>query len=159
MKRFLDFVISAFAIIILSPLLITVAAMVKVASPGQVLFRQQRIGKNFRPFNIYKFRTMVREAPNRGTDITFGDDPRITRLGRILRKTKIDELPQLLNVLRGDMSLVGPKAGSSPIWLICFAKIMMIFSKCGRALPTLPRLNIVTRPPCSVKPKIQRKNI
>jgi len=109
MKRFLDFVISAFAIIIISPLLIIVAAMVKVSSPGQILFRQQRIGKYFRPFNIYKFRTMVKEAPNRGTDITFGEDPRITRLGRVLRKTKIDELPQLFNVLKGDMSLVGPR--------------------------------------------------
>jgi len=109
MKRFLDILISVLAIILLSPLLIIVALAVKAASAGPIFFRQQRMGKNFRPFYIYKFRTMVKDAPKLGTAITFGDDPRITRLGRFLRKTKIDELPQLFNVLKGEMSLVGPR--------------------------------------------------
>jgi lipopolysaccharide/colanic/teichoic acid biosynthesis glycosyltransferase len=109
MKRTLDFVISGLAILVLSPLLIVVAAAVKAASPGPIFFRQERIGRDFHPFKIYKFRSMIKEAPTKGTAITFGDDPRITRLGRLLRKTKVDELPQLINVLKGDMSLVGPR--------------------------------------------------
>jgi lipopolysaccharide/colanic/teichoic acid biosynthesis glycosyltransferase len=82
---------------------------VKLDSPGPVLFVQQRVGRNFRNFGILKFRTMVNDAEQRGGQITFGADPRITRLGRILRKTKLDELPQLWNVLRGEMSVVGPR--------------------------------------------------
>jgi len=74
-----------------------------------VLFRQERIGRAFRPFVMVKFRSMVRDAPQRGGPITFGNDARITRVGRLLRKTKIDELPQLFNVLKGEMSLVGPR--------------------------------------------------
>jgi lipopolysaccharide/colanic/teichoic acid biosynthesis glycosyltransferase len=74
-----------------------------------VFFLQRRIGRGFRPFAIYKFRTMVVDAPRHGGALTVGDDPRITRMGRILRRTKIDELPQLINVLKGDMSLVGPR--------------------------------------------------
>ncbi len=88
---------------------VLVAAAVKVTSAGPVFFRQERVGRRFRLFRIYKFRTMVQDAPLQGGQITFGDDPRITRIGRILRKTKIDELPQLINVLVGDMSLVGPR--------------------------------------------------
>lgn len=108
-KRLID-VVAAFAgLAILSPVLLVAAAVVRLSSPGPVLFRQQRIGRGFRPFTIYKFRTMVVDAPNRGAAITCGDDPRITSVGRFLRKTKIDELPQLLNVLLGDMSLVGPR--------------------------------------------------
>jgi len=93
----------------LSPLFVAVAFSIKLDSPGPVFFRQERIGRRFRSFRIYKFRTMVEDAPRRGSAITFGEDPRITRVGRILRKTKVDELPQLINVLRGDMSIVGPR--------------------------------------------------
>lgn len=85
------------------------ALAIKLDSPGPVLFVQQRVGRNFRPFGIYKLRTMVADAPMRGGQITFGADPRITRVGRWLRKTKLDELPQLANVLLGHMSLVGPR--------------------------------------------------
>src|SRR5262249_55066954 len=92
-----------------SPVLAVAALAVRVDSPGPILFKQQRIGRNFRPFWMYKFRTMVVDAPKRGGPLTAGADPRITRVGRWLRKSKIDELPQLVNVLVGDMSLVGPR--------------------------------------------------
>jgi lipopolysaccharide/colanic/teichoic acid biosynthesis glycosyltransferase len=109
MKRTIDILAAGTGLVLLSPLLLLLAALVKLSSLGPVFFRQQRIGQGFRPFWIYKFRTMVQDAPARGRAITVGDDPRITRVGRFLRRTKLDELPQLLNVLRGDMSLVGPR--------------------------------------------------
>ncbi len=109
MKRLTDMVSAAVGLVLLSPLLALVAVLVRWGSPGPALFRQERMGRNFRPFQILKFRTMVRDAPQRGGPITFGADPRITPLGSLLRKTKLDELPQLINVLKGDMSLVGPR--------------------------------------------------
>lgn len=109
MKRFFDIVMSAIGLILLSPFLALVAIVVKMTSSGPVFFRQERMGRGGRPFCILKFRTMVQDAPKLGGQITVGDDPRITRIGRLLRKTKLDELPQLLNVLKGDMSLVGPR--------------------------------------------------
>jgi lipopolysaccharide/colanic/teichoic acid biosynthesis glycosyltransferase len=109
MKRLFDLTVSAAGLLILSPVLLLVALLIKLDSQGPVFFRQERIGRNFRPFSIYKFRTMVVDAPQRGAAITAGGDPRITRFGRLLRKSKIDELPQLINVLRGEMSLVGPR--------------------------------------------------
>jgi lipopolysaccharide/colanic/teichoic acid biosynthesis glycosyltransferase len=109
MKRLIDIAASTVGIVFLSPLLLVAAALVRLSSPGPVLFRQVRIGRGFRPFTILKFRTMVVDAPKLGAAITCGDDPRITAIGRFLRKTKLDELPQLFNVLRGDMSLVGPR--------------------------------------------------
>jgi lipopolysaccharide/colanic/teichoic acid biosynthesis glycosyltransferase len=108
-KRLLDIVASGIGLAILSPLLAVVALLVKCTSRGPVFFRHERIGKNFQPFHVLKFRSMVHDSPRRGGPITFGDDPRITRFGAMLRKTKIDELPQLLNVFRGEMSLVGPR--------------------------------------------------
>jgi lipopolysaccharide/colanic/teichoic acid biosynthesis glycosyltransferase len=113
-KRAFDFIASLLGLILLSPLLLLVGLFVKLDSPGPVLFRQERIGKGFRPFRIYKFRTMVHDAHRRGGPITFGADPRITRLGQILRRTKIDEFPQLINVLRGEMSFVGPRPEVQP---------------------------------------------
>jgi lipopolysaccharide/colanic/teichoic acid biosynthesis glycosyltransferase len=108
-RRALDVAASACGLVLLAPLLAGVALLVKLTSPGPVLFRQERVGKQFQRFFIYKFRTMVPDAPRRGGPITFGNDPRITRLGAVLRRFKLDELPQLFNVLRGDMSLVGPR--------------------------------------------------
>jgi lipopolysaccharide/colanic/teichoic acid biosynthesis glycosyltransferase len=108
-KRLFDILVSALALILASPILLIAAIAVKLSSPGPILFRQKRVGRNFQPFWIYKFRTMVVDAPQRGAQITAGADPRITRVGRLLRKTKLDELPQLWNVLRGDMSFVGPR--------------------------------------------------
>ncbi len=109
MKRIFDIIAAFMGLVLLFIPGVLVAAAVKVTSAGPVFFRQERVGRRFRLFRIYKFRTMVQDAPLQGGQITFGDDPRITRIGRILRKTKIDELPQLINVLVGDMSLVGPR--------------------------------------------------
>jgi lipopolysaccharide/colanic/teichoic acid biosynthesis glycosyltransferase len=95
--------------VLLSPLFGAIALAIKLDSPGPVFFRQERIGRRFQPFLIYKFRTMVQEAPRLGAPITSGDDRRVTRVGRFLRRMKLDELPQLINVLRGHMSLVGPR--------------------------------------------------
>ena len=108
-KRAFDILVSVAGLIVLLPLLLLVATAIKLDSSGPVFFRQWRVGRRFRRFGIYKFRTMIDDALDRGLPITVGRDSRITRVGKILRKTKIDELPQLLNVLKGDMSLVGPR--------------------------------------------------
>jgi exopolysaccharide biosynthesis polyprenyl glycosylphosphotransferase len=119
-KRMLDLTISSIAIILLSPVLLIVAGLIKLTSPGPVLFVQKRLGLNKRRFNVYKFRTMVVDAEKRMSEIEhlnevsgpvfkIRNDPRVTPIGRFLRKASIDELPQLFNVLRGDMSLVGPR--------------------------------------------------
>jgi len=109
MKRVFDFIAASAGLLFLSPIMLCAALMIKLDSRGPVFFKQERVGKNFRPFLIYKFRTMVVHAQLKGSLITFSDDPRITRAGHFLRKAKIDELPQLINVLKGDMSLVGPR--------------------------------------------------
>jgi lipopolysaccharide/colanic/teichoic acid biosynthesis glycosyltransferase len=85
------------------------ALLIKLDSRGPVFFKQKRVGKDFRPFSIYKFRTMVVDAERKGSLVTISEDPRITRAGHFLRMSKMDELPQLINVLKGDMSLVGPR--------------------------------------------------
>jgi lipopolysaccharide/colanic/teichoic acid biosynthesis glycosyltransferase len=108
-KQAFDIVVAFVGLLLLSPLLLLVALLITIDSRGPVYFRQERVGRDFRPFLIYKFRTMVQDASRKGGSITFGLDPRITRVGRLLRKTKIDELPQLINVLRGEMSFVGPR--------------------------------------------------
>jgi exopolysaccharide biosynthesis polyprenyl glycosylphosphotransferase len=119
-KRVLDFAISFIVFTLLSPVLLAVAVLIKLTSPGPVLFVQRRLGLNKRHFNVYKFRTMVVDAEQRMREIEhlneasgpvfkIKNDPRITPIGRFLRKTSIDELPQLFNVLMGDMSLVGPR--------------------------------------------------
>jgi lipopolysaccharide/colanic/teichoic acid biosynthesis glycosyltransferase len=107
MKRLFDIVVALGAVVCLLPLFLIVGILIKLDSAGPVFFKQQRIGKSFRPFWIYKFRTM-RHA-SEGLRLTIGQDRRITRVGWLLRKTKIDELPQLINVVKGDMSLVGPR--------------------------------------------------
>ncbi|MGZ3996819.1 MAG: sugar transferase [Flavisolibacter sp.] len=109
MKRLFDILFSFIGLLLLQPLFVVIAIMIKVDSKGPVFFRQGRVGKNFKRFMIYKFRTMVVDAEKKGLRITSGGDNRVTRVGRMLRKFKIDELPQLFNVLKGDMSLVGPR--------------------------------------------------
>jgi lipopolysaccharide/colanic/teichoic acid biosynthesis glycosyltransferase len=106
LKRSFDIAASLTGLVAALPLFAVIGALIKLDSPGPVLFRQVRIGRHFRPFVIYKFRTMT---GNQGPAITAGNDGRITRLGRLLRKGKLDELPQLFNVLVGEMSLVGPR--------------------------------------------------
>lgn len=110
-KRTLDIVLSLCGLLILSPLFAIAAIFIKLDSPGPVFFLQERLGKNGRPFRIIKFRTMVENAEKlgEGLRVSTPGDPRITRVGRILRQTSLDELPQLINVLKGDMSLVGPR--------------------------------------------------
>jgi lipopolysaccharide/colanic/teichoic acid biosynthesis glycosyltransferase len=128
-KRVFDLVVASVCLLLLSPLLLLVALTVRATTPGKALFRQQRLGRFGRPFVLYKFRTMYTDSPDHihreyvrkllvEDNPPFGgksglyklaDDPRVTRVGRILRRTSIDELPQLLNVIRGEMSLVGPR--------------------------------------------------
>ena len=108
-KRSFDVAVSAVGLVLLAPLFALIALAIKATSRGPVFFRQERVGRDFQPFRIYKFRTMVVDAPQLGGQITAGRDPRITSIGHVLRKTKLDELPQLVNVLAGDMSLVGPR--------------------------------------------------
>lgn len=109
LKRTFDIVASALGLLVFSPLLLAVALWVKRDSPGPVFYRGKRGGRNNVPFGIYKFRSMVMNADKIGGSSTSGEDPRVTRSGRFIRKYKIDELSQLLNVLVGDMSLVGPR--------------------------------------------------
>lgn len=108
-KRCFDFIVSFIGIIILLPVFIIVSIAIKLDSKGDILFLQKRVGRYGKEFNIYKFRTMVTDAEKIGKQITIGKDDRITKVGAFLRRFKIDELPQLLNVFKGDMSLVGPR--------------------------------------------------
>jgi lipopolysaccharide/colanic/teichoic acid biosynthesis glycosyltransferase len=108
-KRLFDIVFSALGLLVLAPLLIAVAAWVKLDSPGPAFFRQERVGRFGVPFRIHKFRTMSHAQAAGGPLVTVGADARITRAGAFLRRHKLDELPQLIDVLKGDMSLVGPR--------------------------------------------------
>jgi lipopolysaccharide/colanic/teichoic acid biosynthesis glycosyltransferase len=108
-KRALDAGIAAASLVLLAPILAAAAIAVKLTSPGPVIFRQKRVGLHGRIFEMYKFRTMHASSPTYARSPVNGRDPRITKVGRILRHTCIDELPQLVNVLRGEMSLVGPR--------------------------------------------------
>jgi len=110
MKRLLDLIASCAGLVMLSPLFFVVAAAIKLDNPGPVFFRQARAGKDGRTFRVYKFRTMVVDAEQKGAGVFIEkDDPRITRVGKFLRSLSIDELPQLINIMKGEMSLVGPR--------------------------------------------------
>jgi len=109
MKRAVDLVAAALGLLLIWPVFAVVAVAIAFDSSGPVFFRQERVGAGGRLFRIWKFRTMVTNAERSGGQLTVGDDPRITRVGRWLRRTKLDELPQLLNVLCGEMCLVGPR--------------------------------------------------
>lgn len=108
-KRGIDVLASAAGLVVLSPLLLALVLAVRLTSPGPVFYRAHRIGRDGTPFRLYKFRSMVVNADKVGPAVTVAGDRRVTPVGRFLRKTKLDELPQLINVLRGDMSLVGPR--------------------------------------------------
>jgi lipopolysaccharide/colanic/teichoic acid biosynthesis glycosyltransferase len=109
LKRCVDFIVSAVGLTVLSPVFVVVAAAICVDSQGPVFFRQERLGRGCARFRIFKIRSMVVDADRRGGKLTVGGDARVTRVGAFLRRHKIDELPQLINVLRGEMSLVGPR--------------------------------------------------
>ena len=109
MKRIFDFTSSLVLLILISPFIILISLAILLESKGGVFFRQERVGRSAQPFQMYKFRSMVAGADQKGPYFTAKGDPRITRVGAFLRKTSLDELPQLLNVLKGDMSLVGPR--------------------------------------------------
>jgi lipopolysaccharide/colanic/teichoic acid biosynthesis glycosyltransferase len=108
-KRLFDLVASSAGLVLLSPVLIFIAILIKLGSPGPVFFRGVRVGLYGRPFKIFKYRTMVLNADKIGGPSTSDDDPRITSIGKKMRKFKLDELPQLINVFNGDMSIVGPR--------------------------------------------------
>ena len=110
MQRFLDILLSGLALLVLSPLLLPVMLILRLTGEGEVFFIQQRVGRGGRPFGLYKFATMLKDSPNIGTGtVTVKGDPRVLPLGRFLRKTKLNELPQMLNILKGDMSIIGPR--------------------------------------------------
>jgi len=108
-KRLFDILFSFLGLILVSPLFLVIAFLIKRESPGPVFYRGERIGKNGKPFRIFKFRTMVVDAEKLGGPSTAGDDRRLLKIGHFLKKYQLDEIPQLINVLRGEMSLVGPR--------------------------------------------------
>ncbi len=107
--RAFDLVAASLGLLVLAPLFVVIALLIRLGSPGPALFRQERVGLHGRPFRIYKFRTMHQDAEAVGGQLTVGGDRRITPVGAFLRRFKIDELPQLINVVRGEMALVGPR--------------------------------------------------
>lgn len=109
LKRFLDFIGSLILLILLSPILIILAILIKIDSKGPVFYRQERVTTNGKTFKIFKFRTMIQDADKRGTLITGKQDSRITKIGNKIRKSRLDELPQLINILKGEMSFVGTR--------------------------------------------------
>lgn len=119
MKRVFDVTVSILVLLISWPLWALVALLIKLDSPGPIFYRGPRVGKDGRIFYIYKFRTMAKDAEKRGPGITRGNDPRVTCVGRWLRKMKIDEMPQLINVLKGEMSIVGPRP-EDPRYVACY---------------------------------------
>ncbi|HET9031776.1 MAG TPA: sugar transferase [Dokdonella sp.] len=110
MQRLLDIVLSAFALLVFSPFLVPIAIILRLTGEGEVFYVQQRVGRNGDLFGLYKFATMLKNSPSIGTGtVTVKGDPRVLPIGRFLRKTKLNELPQLLNVLKGEMSIIGPR--------------------------------------------------
>jgi lipopolysaccharide/colanic/teichoic acid biosynthesis glycosyltransferase len=114
-KRIVDITTALIGLIILTPVFVATAILIKLDSSGPVFFRGARVGQYGKIFYILKFRSMVPDATQKGAAITCNDDPRVTRIGRVLRKIKLDELPSLVNVLKGEMSLVGPRP-EAPAW-------------------------------------------
>ena len=110
MQRFFDVIFSSLALLVLSPLMIPIVIILRFSGEGEIFYKQNRVGVNRRAFGLLKFATMLKNSPNLGTgNMTVKNDPRILPLGNILRKTKINELPQLLNIFLGDMSIIGPR--------------------------------------------------
>ncbi|MBI5667979.1 MAG: sugar transferase [Chloroflexi bacterium] len=120
LKRLFDIVVSAVALLALSPVLVIIAVAVRLSSPGPIFYRATRVGRNGQPITVYKFRSMVVNADTHGPGITVSGDGRVTPIGRMLRRYKLDELPQLFNVLQGTMSLVGPRP-EDPRYVACYS--------------------------------------
>ena len=134
-KSCLDVFVAIIGLILLSPLFLVVAILIKLDSKGPVFFSQERVGKTGRIFRIHKFRTMVQDAEQKtGPAWARKDDPRITAVGRVLRKSKIDELPQLFNIIKGDMSLVGPRP-ERPCFVQKFSKIVPGYERRHDVIP------------------------
>lgn len=109
-KRFIDILVSAIGLVCASPFMLIVAIAVRVESPGEIIFKQPRLGKNGKVFNIYKFRSMCKNAEKTGSGVySDKNDSRVTKVGKFIRATSLDEIPQLVNILKGDMSLIGPR--------------------------------------------------
>ena len=119
-RRIIDTIIALIALVLLSPILLMVAIAICLESKGGAIFKQKRIGLNGKPYDMYKFRSMVKNAQNMGTGVySFEGDPRITKVGHFIRRTSIDELPQLWNIVKGDMAFIGPRSpvvGHFPEW-------------------------------------------
>lgn len=111
-KRMIDILVSSILLVILIPIYILVGILIKIDSNGDVLFKHKRLGKDCKAIYVWKFRTMIKDAELIGSNQTKKNDPRITRIGKILRETSIDELPQIINILKGEMSLIGPRPDS-----------------------------------------------
>ncbi len=109
MKRLLDIIVASIALLILFPFMLIICLCIVLESKGGLFYKQKRVGKNKKLFNLYKFRSMKKNADKEGLLTVGGKDPRVTRVGYFLRKSKIDELPQLINIIKGDMSIVGPR--------------------------------------------------
>jgi lipopolysaccharide/colanic/teichoic acid biosynthesis glycosyltransferase len=120
-KRIFDIIFSLIVLIMISPILLLVSILIKLDSNGAVFYRAKRVGQFGTVFKMWKFRTMVAQAETKGPSITVANDPRVTKIGKILRKTKIDEWPSFLNVLQGDMSIVGPRPESED-WIKKYSK-------------------------------------
>jgi undecaprenyl phosphate N,N'-diacetylbacillosamine 1-phosphate transferase len=118
MKRLFDFIIGIIALVLLSPVFVILVLLIKISSKGPAIFKQERAGKNGKPFMFYKFRTMKLDVDPFGPSPKTGGDPRLTRIGKFLREYSLDELPQLFNIVKGDMSLVGPR----PLYLAQIAE-------------------------------------
>lgn len=136
-KRSMDIFVSTVGLILLSPLLLVVAALVKIDSRGPVFFSQERVGKGGKLFKMHKFRTMVADAEKRTGPVWAAEsDPRVTFIGRFLRKSKIDELPQLVNLMKGEMSMVGPRP-ERPFFVDQFAKVIPGYTRRLEVTPGL----------------------
>jgi len=145
LKRLMDIVVSIITLVVGLPLWILVAILIKLDSKGPIFYKQERVGKNGKIFTCYKFRSMIVDAEKSGPQITILNDPRVTRVGYFLRKTHIDEVPQFWNVLKGEMSIVGPRP-ERPVFIEQFSKIQPLFKRRLVVRPGLTGWNQVNSP-------------